>query len=193
MQSTGQAPTQAASLVPIQGSAITYAIFIHSANLQRRRACAPLRYFSTLIVAHSPPGPRQPWDSRFAMRERDEKGTGNREAGREKLSGPRGRPGSWNQRCRAIWDRRGPCFFLLPTSCFLLPAFPRPRKLLRRRDGRKFASSKQIVEEAHQLLVDEPVRRQHFVALEPHRRAREIRHAAARLLNQQDSRRRVPR
>src|SRR5580692_10644 len=59
MQSTGQASTQAASLVPIQGSAITYAIFVHSANLQRRRACAPLRYFSTLIVAHGPAAPRQ--------------------------------------------------------------------------------------------------------------------------------------
>jgi hypothetical protein len=46
MQSTGQASTQAVSLVPIQGSAMMYAIFEFSAETE----------LSTLIVAQDPKG-----------------------------------------------------------------------------------------------------------------------------------------
>ena len=41
MQSTGQASTQALSLVPIQGSAMTYAISALSDELRRPRFCVP--------------------------------------------------------------------------------------------------------------------------------------------------------
>src|SRR5208282_4255866 len=55
MQSTGQASTQAVSLVPIQGSAITYAIVQFSGKV----------IFSTLIVAQDPARKRQPLSSAF--------------------------------------------------------------------------------------------------------------------------------
>src|ERR1700722_18002591 len=59
IQSTGHASTQAVSLVPIQGSAITYAIFNFSVRL----------YFTTLIVAYDPTGWFRSRPQHFAMRE----------------------------------------------------------------------------------------------------------------------------
>src|SRR5271157_5123404 len=59
MQSTGQASTQAVSLVPIQGSAMTYAISDFSRGTES----------STLIVAQDPTGCANPGRPHYKMRE----------------------------------------------------------------------------------------------------------------------------
>src|SRR5580658_4334649 len=75
MQSTGHASTQAVSLVPIQGSAITYAIcFFSPENLD----------FSTLILAQHPRAGAQCQKVCFAIwetrRKQGRKGQGNMKA-----------------------------------------------------------------------------------------------------------------
>ena len=57
----------------------------------------------------------------------------------------------------------------------------------RRRDGAEVAAGEHIPEQADHFVVDQTVRRQHLPAVEPEWAAGEVRHLAARFLEQQDA------
>ena len=60
--------------------------------------------------------------------------------------------------------------------------------------GVRFAPGKHVLKEPDQLVVNQPIRRQNLVALSSRKwLAGKVRHAAAGLFHQQNSRRRVPR